>query len=60
MDKNITSVEVLSKTGNLCKIITGVKSKVRADGNEVKTKSNKDGSIEFETIKGKTYKVVQL
>ncbi len=47
-------------TGNLCKLITGGKSKVTVDGKEVKTKSNKDGSIEFETIKGKTYKVVQL
>jgi len=41
-------------------INTGGKSKVTLDGTEVKTKSNKDGSIKFETIKGKTYKVFQL
>jgi len=58
-DKKITSVDVLSKTGNLCRIITGGISKVTNDGKEVKTKSNKDGTIQFETVKGNIYKIIQ-
>ncbi len=31
------------------------------DGNtEIKTKQNKDGSIEFETTEGKTYQLVKI
>jgi len=59
-DSKITSVDLLSKTGNLCKIRIGGKSKVTVDGRKVKTKSNRDGSIQFKTVKGKTYNVVQL
>ncbi|NQY11025.1 MAG: glycoside hydrolase family 95 protein [Flavobacteriales bacterium] len=59
-DSKITSVEVLSKAGSACVINTKGKTKVTLDGKEIKTKSNKDGSIEFETIKGKTYQITAL
>jgi len=54
-DQEITSVEVLSKFGNLCRINAGEKVRVTLDGKKVRVKSNDDGSIEFETMPGRIY-----
>ncbi|MCH7534821.1 MAG: hypothetical protein IH948_03600 [Bacteroidetes bacterium] len=59
-DKKMTEIEILSKTGNACRINPGGKFNVTMDGKEVASKTNKDGSIEFETSKGSTYQLTQL
>ena len=51
----ITSVEVLSKEGKLCRIKTGIKAKVKSGGKSIKVKQLPDGSIEFATNKGGKY-----
>jgi len=54
-DGRITQVEVLSKKGQICRIDPKTKVKVTADGKHVKSKTLKDGSIEFNTQTGKKY-----
>lgn len=54
-DGQITRVEVLSKKGHTCRIDPKTKVKVTADGKHVKSKTLKDGSIEFNTRAGKKY-----
>ncbi|MFA5817366.1 MAG: glycoside hydrolase family 95 protein [Bacteroidales bacterium] len=54
-DGKITSVEVLSKDGQGCRIKTGINAKVKADGSNVRIKVLADGSIEFATKKGGRY-----
>ncbi len=56
-DGMITRVGVLSKEGQVCRIKTGLKAKVKSDGKSVKTKLLPDGSIEFATIKGARYSI---
>jgi len=53
----ITSVGVLSKEGQICRIKTGLKANVRLGGKDVKFKQLPDGSIEFATKKGGKYLV---
>jgi len=57
-DKLISSLEILSKAGETCKILADGDFKVMDDLTEILTKENKDGSIQFETTEGKTYKLV--
>ncbi|MFA6126898.1 MAG: glycoside hydrolase family 95 protein [Bacteroidales bacterium] len=54
-DGKITSVEVLSKDGQVCRIKTGLKAKVKSNGKTIKSKWLNDGSIEFATLKGTRY-----
>ncbi len=51
----VTEVEILSKQGGTCRLQMNVKMKVYNKGKDVKVKTNKDGTIEFETIKNTIY-----
>ncbi len=53
----ITEVEILSKAGKSCRIDDGSQYQVTKDGKRIATKTNIDGSIEFETTKGGLYKL---
>ena len=59
-DKTITSVGIHSKEGRACAFLAKGNYKVISDGKEVKTQMNKDGSILFETLKGRTYQLTQF
>jgi alpha-L-fucosidase 2 len=54
-DKKITTVEITSRAGKPCRINAGDGYKVTQDGKEIASKTNDDGSIEFDTIEGSTY-----
>ena len=54
---NITTVDIISKAGQICRINTGMKVKVKSEGKSVKYKQLPDGSIEFATKKGGKYLV---
>lgn len=54
----LTSVEVLSKGGQPCRIKTGTKVTPRSAGESITTRQLPDGSIEFPTKKGGRYLVV--
>jgi alpha-L-fucosidase 2 len=54
-DCRITHAEVMSKKGQTCRINPKTKVKVTADGKQVKCRTHKDGSIEFETRAGERY-----
>ena len=58
-DKKITSLEIKSKAGKTCKILAQGNFKVMNDKTEIKTKRNKDGSLQFETTEGKTYQLIR-
>ena len=57
-DKEISSLEIISKVGNTCKILAEGNFRVMDGLAEILTKQNKDGSIQFETTEGKTYQLV--
>jgi hypothetical protein len=54
----ITEVEIFSKAGEICRIDKGSNFKVTMNGKKVNSKLNKDGSIEFNTVKGGLYKLI--
>lgn len=54
-DGKITSVEVLSKDGQICRIKPGIKAKVKCDGKNIRTRILPDGTLEFATNKGSIY-----
>ncbi len=54
-NSSITEVEVLSKAGKTCRIDAGGKYKVTTEGKKVSAKTNKDGSLTFNTTKGGVY-----
>ncbi|CAZ97678.1 glycoside hydrolase family 95 protein [Zobellia galactanivorans] len=56
-DKQITSLEILSKAGTTCSLKAGSKVKVFSDGKQIKTKKRKNQIVEFNTEQGKTYSV---
>jgi len=59
-EKNsISGLEVLSKAGKTCRIQAGRSFEVFHKGNKMDIKTNKDGSIEFATIKGGLYELIQ-
>ncbi|MGQ1785342.1 glycoside hydrolase family 95 protein [Saccharicrinis sp. GN24d3] len=58
-NNKVSSVDVLSKSGNICRIDAGGKFTITKDGKRVATKTKADGSIEFKTVKGGLYKVVR-
>ena len=53
----ITQVEILSKVGKKCRINTGNILKLTRDGSTCDYSKNEDGSIEFSTEKGCSYKL---
>ncbi len=55
MDKKVTTVEIISRAGKPCRINAGNGYKVTQDGKEIAVMINKDGAIEFDTIKGRIY-----
>lgn len=55
MQNKITSLEILSKQGGICRIQLNSKMAVYSSGKKVKAKKNNDGTIEFETNKNATY-----
>ncbi len=55
-DRKLTNVTVLSKPGVTCRVKGG--QAVTSNGKKVRFKKLKDGTIEFETGKGKKYQVV--
>lgn len=57
-DQTITSVEVLSKSGHLCRINAGEIVRVLKDGESVHVNFHRDGSISFNTVKGGVYKLL--
>ena len=59
-NKTITSVVIHSKEGKTCALLAKGNFIVLSDGGEVRTKMNKDGSIQFETIKGRSYQLTKL
>jgi len=58
-DGQISSVEVLSKKGQTCRINPKTKVKVTSNGKRVRTRVADDGTIEFETKPGVTYNLVK-
>ncbi len=57
-DKQVSTAEIISLTGNPCRIRTSIP--VRVDGANVKPVKTSSGFvIEFKTVKGKTYKVAR-
>jgi hypothetical protein len=56
-NQTITSVEILSKAGKVCRIYAGRKLTVTKNGKKIASKTNKDGSVEFKTVKGGLYKL---
>ena len=58
-NKKITELEILSKSGNICRVDAKGKYKVTKDGKSVAAKTNADGSIEFKTVKGGVYQLIQ-
>lgn len=57
-NNKVSEVEILSTSGNVCRIDAGGKFEVTKDGKKVAAKTNADGSLEFKTIKGGVYKLV--
>jgi hypothetical protein len=53
----VTSLEVLSKQGQVCRIRTGTKVMVRAEEESITTRQLPDGSVEFPTEKGVRYQI---
>ena len=56
----VTSVEVLSKEGQTCRIKAGTKVTVRSAGASITTRQLPDGSVEFPTEKGIRYQISSL
>jgi alpha-L-fucosidase 2 len=56
-NKRITEADILSNAGKTCIINPGGKFKVTQNGKNIASKYNKDGSIEFKTIKGGLYQL---
>jgi len=57
-DMQVSSLEILSKAGETCIILAEGKFQVMDGKKNIKTKRSKDGSIQFETSKGKTYQLI--
>ncbi|WP_217447595.1 glycoside hydrolase family 95 protein [Maribellus comscasis] len=57
-NSTISELKILSKAGEICRIDDGKNLKVTKDGKKIASKVNKDGSIEFKTIKGGLYRLI--
>ncbi len=51
----VSSVEVLSKEGQVCRIKAGLKVKVKSNGKNIRFKELNDGFVEFATTRGARY-----
>ncbi|MCA9486013.1 MAG: glycoside hydrolase family 95 protein, partial [Nanoarchaeota archaeon] len=56
-NRAITEVEILSKSGKVCRVNPGKKCTVTMDGKRIPAKAHEDGSIEFQTMEGRIYKL---
>ena len=56
-EKELTSVDVLSKSGKSCRINTGKEAEVFLNDKKVDMTKHNDGSIEFSTTKGSRYAI---
>jgi alpha-L-fucosidase 2 len=54
-DGRITHVDVLSRKGQTCRINPKTEVLVTADGKQIRCKTYKNGSVEFETMAGQRY-----
>ena len=52
--------EIKSKARNTCRILADGNLKLMDGKTVIKTKKNKDGSLQFETTKGKTYHLIKI
>jgi alpha-L-fucosidase 2 len=52
---SLTEVEILSKAGLPCRLMTAGKFRVTEDGKKIRTRAHGDGSIEFDTRTGGIY-----
>lgn len=59
-NEQVNNLEILSKAGGLCKLEIEGNFKVMEGGREVSIQKNGNGSIQFETEKGRSYKMVKL
>ena len=55
MQNKVTNLEILSTQGGVCKIEAKGKMTIYNKGKKVKTKSNPDGTIEFNSVKNEIY-----
>ncbi len=58
-NKTISEVEILSKAGEICRIDNGRNFKVTFNGKKADSKINNEGLLEFKTVKGGLYKLIQ-
>ncbi|WP_167613690.1 glycosyl hydrolase family 95 catalytic domain-containing protein [Maribellus sediminis] len=58
-DKIITKVEIKSKAGKICRIDDGANFRITKDRKKVAVTTHKDGSVEFQTIRGEVYQLTQ-
>jgi len=58
-NKTISEVEILSKAGEICRIDNGKNFKVTFNGKKADSKINNEGLLEFKTVKGGLYKLIQ-
>ncbi len=56
-NKQITSLKILSKAGEVCRIETNPNVKIKNNGKPVSFKKLPDGIIEFKTVKGESYQL---
>lgn len=59
-DSKVQQIEILSKAGRECRILTDKRMTVYHNGKKVKVKKQDDGSIIFPTQSGDTYLVKQI
>lgn len=55
LNSKVSKLQVRSKAGGLCKIQMNGAVKIYHHGKQVKTKTNKDGTVEFMTVKDQVY-----
>ncbi|HEC43301.1 MAG TPA: glycoside hydrolase family 95 protein, partial [Bacteroides sp.] len=58
-DQTLTALEIISRAGETCRVDAGGRFNVMKDGKNIKSKTHRDGSIEFETIEGGVYKLIR-
>ena len=56
-DKAVTTVEILSKAGQPCRVNAGKLNVVTENGRKIKVTKYPDGSVGFETSPGKIYRM---
>ncbi|WP_295669151.1 glycoside hydrolase family 95 protein [uncultured Mucilaginibacter sp.] len=59
-NNKITSVKILSKMGNICRITIGAPVQVTVNGKKVRAEWRKDGSVQFQTTKGGIYSLAAI